>query len=315
MSKKVQINLFSSKASRLPLCLRNLIQISRVHPKLKQELLIVVYTTPELSDVWDKEITKFRLLGIDMQNSPCKTYNYMERTMQASKTDCVYSCRLDDDLFMSSHVWEFMLFNLHILENENLLYFTPEFTTGIPTVDFFIDDFFDSHKRDDIHRIFIEDNIPTSPWYNVDFSHVKNKVSTLSHWDTDAYYDELSLNATVFKGLHPIRFSDRANLLMCEEVINNFDKFMTKQDHSSMRIVKNLHFTHFLFFKTETWTRALEIRYDDFDEISFNQYGLRNSGHFAIPKNSFAIHTAHGYVNNQNLIEELYTDCITKNAI
>ena len=65
--------------------------------------------------------------------------NYLAKAKMASNDPNPYSIKLDEDCFMSSHVWDYFIENIHILDDPETLIFSPLVSTNIPLVDQFIE--------------------------------------------------------------------------------------------------------------------------------------------------------------------------------
>jgi hypothetical protein len=72
--------------------------------------------------------------------------NYLAKAKLASKDENPYSIKLDEDCFMSNHVWDYFIENIHILDDPDVLLVSPLVSTNIPLVDEFIDTFIDDEK-------------------------------------------------------------------------------------------------------------------------------------------------------------------------
>jgi hypothetical protein len=304
----LQINLFSMSELRTRICFPNLQEMCKVTKEHLNTFTVKVYTTAALLSEWENEVYSLSQKGMSISISPLLTDNYMTRTRDALNTESPYSCRLDDDIFMSSHVWDYLLASLSKLEDPNVMSITPILTAGIPTVDFFLLDFLDSKEFREVCSIFKQDSILRGCW-GIDYSHLDDTIKDMVDWDPSTFYTELSKHQTPFKGVHPIRFSDNANIAISKYVVNNFDKFMAKQSYS-LEPMQGVHNTHLFTFRTSAWRESLEVMYDHFDELSLNVYSLSRNMTTYIIRNGYAIHTTYGSVPSQKAIEDAYYNCI-----
>jgi hypothetical protein len=308
MIKPLQINLFSMNELRVRMCFPNLRELSKVSKEHLSNFKVKIYTVSNLLDKWEGFVEELSREGMDISISPLLTDNYMARTRDALNTESPYSCRLDDDIFMSSHVWDFLLSSVHELDDPEVMCITPILTAGTPTVEYFLLDFLDEQKAREVHSIFKQDNILRACW-GIDYSHLYDTVERMTEWDPNIFYTELAKHNTPFKGVHPIRFSDNANIAIAQHVVNDFDKFMSKQTYS-LEPMRGIHNTHLFTFRTSTWRDSLEHMYDNFDELSLNVYGLSRDMTTLLIRNGYAIHTTYGSVPSQKTIEDRYYNCI-----
>jgi len=306
--KPLQINIFSISELRTRICFPNLQELNKVSEDHLKLFKVVVYTVPGLLSKWEEVVQELSQKGMNISISSLLTEDYMARTRDALNTESPYSCRLDDDIFMSSYVWDFLLENLYKLEDPTVMSITPILTAGIPTVEYFLLDFLNNEQLSEVYRIFKEDNILRSCW-GVDYSHLYNTVVEMVDWDPSTFYTELTKHTTPFKGVHPIRFSDNANIAVSNYVVADFDKFMSRQDYC-LEPLRGVHNTHLFTFRTSTWRESLKHVYDHFDELSLNMYGLNRNMTTYIIRNGYAIHMAYGSVPSQKSIEDKYYNCI-----
>lgn len=299
--KELQINIFSCNEHRLPFCFRNIDELMKVTDLSRVKLLVL--TNDNLLPSWT---TKLQEISSKLQ---CEVIgcspDYMSRTRISMDTKCKYSSRLDDDILLSSYVWQFALDNIHILDDPRVGMISPILTTSTFSCEFFIDDFMSPTDQRNIRQLFKHDNIIRNLW-GTDYGPIVDFVNDALIWDPDMYFDVVNSLGIVFKGVHPIRFSDAANLFMCDRVATNIDKFFTKQDYR-FELVKNRHDTHMAFmFRTDIWSEALKIQHDGFDEIPLNEYYKRNDLEVGYIRNGFGIHMAHGQIDSQSRIEDTY---------
>jgi len=112
MAPKLQINLFtcSQKAHRLPFMIRMIEEIKQA--KHKANFILYVYAEAasinSLNTYFTNNKPGFKV-GLIQLNTP----SYQEKINIAHKSECEYSCKLDDDVLMSRHVWDFAYENLN----------------------------------------------------------------------------------------------------------------------------------------------------------------------------------------------------------
>jgi hypothetical protein len=230
----------------------------------------------------------------------------MSKTYKCLETDCIYSCRVDDDLFIPKNLWIYLIENINLLSLSDVSFLSPIFSTSIPTIDLFIDLFLSEEDKNIIHNIFLKDNIPCKPWHPFcDYTQLNNFIKTQSKWDVSKYYSELWKVDNLFKGIHPIRFSKDANLFLTQKIIQNFDKVIN-QTYNGFYKIESIHNTHPFMFRTDLWKEAVKVKYDNFDEISMNKYSLDKNLKTLVVNKGFAIHMCYNHVPGHKEIEQLY---------
>ena len=302
MQPILQINIYSSAMSRIKFCMHSISQLFKIKETNKEKIILAIFTNKMLEKSWKTFIS----------NSPIgfvlyvgEGDDYMERTHVAMNSKCEYSCRFDDDEFISYPLWDYMIDNIPILNDPTIAFLSPTFNCGIPSTDFFVNDALTSEEQSHLSTIFIRDGVPQSPWYSVDYSEIQRVISNMKVWDAHSYYENLNSYSGPCKGVHPIRFSYDANMFICKKTIECFNKFTEKNEYYTSKL-SNIHNTHPFMFKTSTWKTALNTMYDRFDELSLNMYAFQNKLSTYIVRNGFAIHLGYGSITNISEIVNLY---------
>lgn len=312
MDEILQINLFNCSENRIPFCFKNIDEILKIDSNLLSKIKLNVYTNDELYPIWkfkETDLEKFSSYNIITQFGN----HYMNRTHHAASSNCKYSCRLDDDIFMSSYVWEYVMNNITILDNSDVGVLNPILTTSTFSCELFINQFLNSEQQEYIFSIFKRDNIYSNIW-GIDYSPIHVIISNTPKWDGFLVFNELRKLPTFFRGVHPIRFSSEANESLAKMVLGNFEKIQKRHEYSIVNMV-GYHDTHFMFFTTELWKNSLKKSYDSFDEISINQYCRENNLSMSYINNGFGIHMCHGIVSNQSEIEKMYIEFIDRGRL
>ena len=75
---------------------------------------------------------------------------YMPKIKYAIEQETPYSVKIDEDIFTTNHIWDYMIENLELLENEDNLFLSSLLSTGIPTVDIYNEQFYNEEDRNKI---------------------------------------------------------------------------------------------------------------------------------------------------------------------
>ena len=315
--KDIQINLFSTTERRLPIAFGNIDQLSKVTHLDKFLLKIFCYKCHE--EQWKK---KMESAGIPFQicsmPSPDKNYNgydYKQRTQICLESESKYSVRIDDDIFISTPLWNFMLGTMdEVLSQERVHAYCPVFSTGLPSIDFFVEDFLSKADAETIGAMFKRDSVPARPWFpQCDYTHIQKAIERMDKWNPDLYWKEVLTHNTVFQSIHPIRFSTEANAFLTKCIFADFDKILKEQNYECIAI-SGMPNSHWTCTRTAKWRRALSEfgASDPFDEMSMQcndrKYGMST----VYIKRGFAIHPCHGYVPDREKIDEQYASFISK---
>lgn len=222
--------------------------------------------------------------------------NYLAKAHLASKDDNPYSVKLDEDCFMNNHVWDYLIENIHILDDPEVLLLSPLVSTNIPLVDEFIEGYIeDEEVKNQLHQLFLQRLMPNNLW-GVDYTSLNKYTIEASEWNSEEYYKGVASIDHYYRGIHPVRISVQAQLLLSEYVLNNMDKFLTKQEYS-LKEFNRPYFTNNVFaFKTEDWRKVLELPNDGFDEVPLSEYKNAHNKKCYYIDNGFCVHPMYNTV-------------------
>ena len=132
--------------------------------------------------------------------------------------------------------------------------------------------------------------MPNGLW-GVDYTPLNEYTVGATLWDPQKFYWGVSELPTITKGIHPLRISYEAQMIINDYILNNVDDFANKNNYEIMEI-KAPYFTNSLFFiRTEEWRTILgQSTIDAYDEIALNHYKAANNKEFLFVKNGFGIH-------------------------
>jgi hypothetical protein len=276
--------------------------LKKIKQENKDKIKINILATHE--NGW---VSKCNELGIDYNITMHNSYeNYLSKIKIAISTDTEYSVKLDEDCFINNFVWDYLIENVFILNNDNNLTLSPIMSNNIPSCDYFINDFIsDKNVKNKIYDFFLKREMPNGLW-GVDYSVLNRYTVNTNAWNSIEFYKVVSNLETNTKGIHPLRISYEAQMIINDYILNNCDKFKNKNNYEIIKIDAP-YFTNSLFFiKTREWINILnQPSIDAFDEIALNKYKKDNDKNFLFVKNGFGIHpmfnTVHGNKNPWNI--------------
>jgi len=301
----IQINYLAHSSSRLEFSKKSLSFLKKIKNKDKIKLLIN-YSNDV--DIWQQLKSDFISDGINTEIVYTKSGDYMSKIKKFITSDCEYSCSMDDDIMINEYLWDYIIENIDILQDENNLFVAPLISNGIPSVEMFIRDFCSSEEKNYFYDLFKNTHIPNM--WGANYTEL-NSLRYEDEWSPDTYYDMVSKLKHYYKGVHPIRISYEGQIKLAEIIINNKDKFFSKQEYD-LEIVKRPYFCNsFYFIKTNVWKKIIEdasLFRDPFDEVPLNIYKDRYNLNMVFIKNGFCIHMAYNTIgqDKQKIIEELY---------
>lgn len=284
------INIFYLSHNRLHYNALTFYFLNKIKPENKLKIQLTILATHAYP--WEL------LNGISMQviNFPSHGTNYFNKVNHATQTSFKYSIKLDEDCFINNHVWDYIIENIHLLDDPNTLLLSPVMSNNIPSCDMFIEDYITDDKvKSEIYQHFLKREMPNGLW-GVDYSPLNQHTIIASTWDSYAFYNSVSKATTNIKGIHPLRICYEAQVLVNDYILKNTTKFIEQNPYEFVEIPAP-YFTNSLFaIKTSEWKKILDMRMDEYDEISLNNYRRQTNKKLLFLKGGFGIHPMYNTV-------------------
>lgn len=295
-------------------------EILKSRSKQKIKLLIV-----NSSDDFDyyKECLLDKDISYEFSNVPCPQSDYIPKVKfainYAKENNFNYIMKIDNDVLIPSYTFDFIVDNLDKLKNENLT-ISPTLSTGIPSVEYFIDDFFNKDESESIRNEFkkcvfhIQQGI-------MDYTKLNDCSINSDIWDYEKYFETLESNiknmidigggrtpegySKYYKGIHPIRHGF-GNKLINDLIIKHRDRFFEEKDCLLFQDNKPYLCDMCFIITTENYDKLINIEnltIDGCDEVPLNRFRCNNNMKHLIIKNGFAIHITYNWrwsLNNVN---------------
>jgi hypothetical protein len=273
--------------------------LNKIKPENKSKIKLNILTTKEHD--WATSLEE----GIDYKvyTFPDVELNYMEKTNVAVSTSDKYAVKLDEDCFISNYVWDYIIENIDVLDDEDNFILTPMLSNGIPHTDRFVESFIeDSEVKNAIYNCYLNQAMPTGLW-GADYAPLNEYTINAQTWNSEAFFQGVSNLNTYLKGIHPIRICADAQVLLNDYILKNLDKIKSKHNYSIKKFTEPYYTTSTFVIKTEDWKRLLEINaYDSFDEIQLNLYREKYNKNFLYVENGFGIHVMYNTIcGNKNI--------------
>lgn len=310
--KILQVNILVHNTDRLDFTIRTIDEIKKIKNK-KGVIVVICFSNNHESQIWQEILTKLINTGLSsiavcVDKTDEIGTNYMNKIKYLINSEYRYSCSMDDDILISSHLWDYIIENLEILDDEKNLFIAPLISNGIPSVDLFIDDFCTPDERELLHSIFMKTKIENL--WGANYEVLNRERST---WGMD-FYDDVRKIDHYYKGIHPVRVSVDAHNKLAEYICKDPKRLLDKQEYS-LDVRKFPYFCNsFYFIKTETWKKIIEdnsLFRDPYDEVPLNLYMGKNDLNMVFVRNGFCLHMAYNTINtadriHQKEIEEYY---------
>jgi hypothetical protein len=272
--------------------------IKKIKPKNKEKITLNILTTQKDFGFFDSIRNENQDLKINVVIFK-DGFNYTDKLNYVLNLDAEYSVKLDEDCLINNHIWDYMIENCEILNDENNLLLSPVLSTTLPSCDEFISGFLSDDEKKVIHGFFLEQNMPNG-LFGVNYEPLNKYTVNASEWDYKGYLRALSEIPSETKGMHPIRISYNAQITINDFILNNYKKLTEKNDYSIFEI-ESPYFTNNLFLiKTVVWKHIFKNNGGVYDEIPISTYKNNNNKKFLFVKNGYGVHTMYNTIHGNS---------------
>jgi hypothetical protein len=227
------------------------------------------------------------------------------------KNNIKYCMKFDNDLIVNNHIIDFMIENVTLLENKENLFITPCISSGIPTTDYFIEDFFDDTEKNNIYNIFLKTNMPNNLW-GFNYEPLNENTLNSNKWEADKFITKINNLGYYYKGIHPIRINIEAITYMNSVILKYKNKIHDKQDY---KIQINNSFSYLcnsiFIIDVANYEKIVNnntLYVDPYDEVPVNRFCQMNNLNGVFIRNSFSIHPIYNTIPNHDIHEKQFYD-------
>jgi hypothetical protein len=235
------------------------------------------------------------------------TLDYMQ------KEDIPYLMKHDNDILMSSHLYDYMYENLEVLDDLQNIVLTPTLTSGIPTVEMFLQDYCTQEERNEINKLFLQ--YEHGPLWGTDYTELNEFTTKATEWNPDGYFQAVKRRTHAYKGIHPLRMREDAILKLNEYVVKYKDRILSKENYSLTLDNTSPYFCNSVFciraFVYSTLLNRQDLYVDNYDEVPLNKWRDMHGLNLVIVKNGTAIHPYYNTIEKylqyeKDLLAKLY---------
>lgn len=216
------------------------------------------------------------------------------------KHNIPYIMKHDNDIIMSSHLYDYIFENLEVLEDQKNLVLTPTLTSGIPTCDIFMKDFLTHDQQHTLSQMFLK--YEHGPLWGTDYVELNRHTIDAFSWDPEAYYKSVGQRTHYYKGIHPIRMEKDAILQLNQYVLENKEKIFSKQDYFLDYDSSSPYFCNSVFcIKKEVYATLLgrlDLYVDNYDEVPLNRWRDMFGLNLVIIRKGVALHPIYNTIEN-----------------
>lgn len=284
--------------------LQTITELSKIDNGYKDKFCVLIHTCPSTNVEEHASVLRSQNINVEIVNHP--DHSYMPKIWNAARRECKYSMKIDEDIFMSHYAFAFIIDSLDVLENDRNLMITPSLSTGIPSLEMFIDDVFTSSEKKEIYDIF-----KTVHMFGFLGANYEVLNLNLPEWNPDTFYTAVRNRVHHhFKGIHPLRISYKAQQKMLDVIKGKKDKITQKQDYRidprNITYICNSVFV----IRNDTWLKILSdstLYRDAFDEVPINLYKDHHDLKVCFVRNANALHPGYNtIVELHQLCDEMY---------
>lgn len=281
--------------------------LSRISPEHKKKICVKIMYAGN-PQVWQQVAEQLVANGIDTYTAEFPfTLNYMDKIRLACESDTEYCCKLDEDAWMSNHLWEWIIDNIDVLSDDKNVVLTPQLSISIPQIEPFIEGLGTKEEIKELYDLF--HSYKFEPLWGADYTPLNVVNETTKEWDKDLFYSEVNKLNHYYKGIHPLRLQEQSQIKINDLALKHYDKIREKQNYS-MEAKQVPYLTNTLFFiKTQTWKKIIntpELFKDAFDEVPINLYIHQNNFNYVFTKEGYGIHNFYNCVPHFESLEDQY---------
>jgi hypothetical protein len=256
------------------------------------KLLILTHDndTGFYTDILSKTEMHFEAKNVSIENNYLVKVNTASSYAEENKFPYVMKC--DNDVFLTPNTLDYMIDNLHLLENSKHLTLGPVLTSGIPGIEYFKKSFLDNEAQKQIEQLFLQTN-----FYDRDgacYQFLNKHTLDSTEWNKTEFFESMRTMNHHYKGSHPIRVNDESLVFLNNYIIANKERFMQNNELSIIDSDNSPYLCNSIFcIKTDTYSNILKDRslyVDGFDEVPLNKYCWQNNMNHLFVNNGYAIH-------------------------
>ena len=241
-----------------------------------------------------------------------KIHSFIE---YANLHEYTYCFKMDNDIILPTHMIDYIYENIHILDDDNNGILLPLLSNSIPSIQYVIEDFFNSSEKSIIYDLFSKYK------YTNEWAILNDKL--IGDWSFDKYYSVIENikepHGGNYKAIHPIRFDTDSADYLNSIFIDNKKWFFEDRGCKLYNATDRPYFMPQTFLiKTSYYHNILDksLAYDGYDEVTINNLIRRDKKEIFFIRNALGIHIAHnGHTKNFLEFEILFLNKFFHNEL
>lgn len=264
---------------------------------------MLILTHSNDNEFYVEQLKKFNI-NYEIFNFGSDSNNYMNKMKFASDyaniNNYKYIMKYDNDILMKSETLDYIIDNLYLLDDDKNLLISPILSTGIPSVEYFMDDFFDDENKEKIRELILKTN-----FYNrdgVNYSVLNKHTINSNKWNREEFFQDVSRLNHHYMGIHPVRINIDVINYINNYIIENKKIFYDSRKKEIFIDNKSPYFCDSLFcIKNDTYKNIINdnsLYVDTFDEVPINKYYKNHNLNLLFVRNDFCIHMYYNWFPN-----------------
>jgi hypothetical protein len=280
--------------------------------------LLIVNSSPDMT-YYESKLTKQKI-QYTCVHVPCPQNNYLPKVKYAINfgltNNFKYTFKCDNDFIITHYTMDYIIQNISLLDSKYLT-LSPNISTGMPSVEYFIDEAFTKDESEQIRDEFKKCKFNLQPGV-FDYRGLHQPGGK---WDYKQFFNQLTNLPTWYKGAHPVRYgfgNDMINDLIIKHKTDIFQKKDCSVIEGDISYFANMGF----FINTQIYHKLINVEkltINGCDDIPLNRYGWKHNLKHGIISHGYAIHIAYGWRwclnNTQSGHQYVDIDCPTKTLI
>ena len=281
----------------------------KIKEENKKKISFIIHYTYD-KEYWNNEVIKLLHEGIDaVAIQYTMGLNYMCKINTAIQSPLKYSISMDEDILLNNYALDSLIEGTEWLDLfDDILLVTPLMSIEVGSVDLFIETLCGRYKE--LEDLYLDvDFTDTGYDWGVNFTKLNNYTLGSSEWNYEKFYKEIENISHYYKGIHPIRVSEKAQEKVVSLILENFDEFIKKRTPHAVVLDRPYFTNHVYLLKTKVWKDLINDKSlvkDDYDEVTLNLYRRKHNMKILCLTSCLGLHCAYNTLGKEarNRVEQ-----------
>jgi hypothetical protein len=235
--------------------------------------------------------------GLNFENIVLSDPQYFNKSILISEQSTEYVIKCDEDIYLSTDGWNKYLFGVHDIDWTQTACYVPLITSGIPSVEFFIDYFMSKKDTQFFRAEFSKIQIPNL--WGVTYEHLFYPTENPNN-----FFEQVNKIDHYYKGIHPLRVSMYLQNALTDYLLMDTSWTNVNLENNLINF-KPVYFCNSIFLMPTKFYKAAiygmtcgQYTMDGFDEVGLNQYIKDTNKNYICNLNSVAVHPSYNTIGS-----------------